>query len=533
MGKTMVSIGQTDSTITRSIMRDTVKTLVMQTGFDTDADVIFDDESVDSPRQIKNIFDGCFDKGIRTQYKSYVFVEYTDKMTEEGGWVNSMRGNDQTPPLFNDPAIGVRVTPRYVEHEANMTIRFRSNSKVKLNQWINALKATDSIKTHLGYVDVRYDYSFPYSFLDFIYDAWKMMDKHPSPTPDLKEYLTEHMRHDIQSRKNLNGTHSEVIAVERQMNVEGIADDKLFYETRQIQRGIYEVVLEYRFTYKRIVAAEMVFPALIYNEFIDAEYVHYFHTNSRLRNDSLYTKPISFIGNKLQNTEIDYYYMGDGGSRMVPWDDFFPTKPNENIQTVSLFPIKIDDDNPEKLFHIDDLTDDFMPSSVYNYIMQEKDHINKFNQSLVEVELYAIDEEERRIPVFMDADNNFVVNEDLDSRRRHYCRIGLKKDIPSIHPESLKRILNQKDLAIDLFELYDDGLEVTIDADEWQKRVGKIDRPGTDKSIPSLLLVVGDKITDYSFTRWVRKLKGTNEWFKNLRPTMPKYVGQYNISVRR
>lgn len=533
MGKTMVSIGQSDTTISRSIVRDTVRTLIENTGFDPGADIIFDDDTVDSPRMIKNIFDKCMSEGIRTHYKSYVFVEYTDKMTEEGGWVNSMRGNDQTPPLFNDPDIGVKVTPRYVEHEMILTLRFRSNSKVKLSHWINTLKVSDSINTHLGYVNIRYDYSFPYSYLDFIYDAWKMIDAHPSDTPDFKSYLKEHMRHDIQKRKNLNESHKEVIAVERQMNVEGTADDKMFYEERQIQRGIYEVSFEYRFRYRRVVAAELIFPAIIYNKFIDKDYVEYFHSNSRLRNDTLYTQPISFIDNKLQATEIDYYYMGDGGSRMVPWDDFFPAKPNEHIQTVSLFPIQIDETNTKLLFNIDDLTDRFLPKSVYDYIMAEKDHINKWNQSLVEVEVYSVGADERRIQVYMDNDYNFVTKESLDSRRRHYCRIGVKKDIPSIHPESLKRILSNKDIAIPLFQLYDDALVVTDSENEWTNKVGQIEKPGRDTSIPSMLLVAGDTITDYSFTRWARKLKGTNEWFKNLQPLRPRYVGRYNINVRR
>lgn len=533
MGRAFITIDQTDITVTRAIMRDAARFLVENTGFDKSAKIIFDDESVDSPRQIKNTFDGCLNsEGIRTQYRSYVFVEYTDRTTEHG-WVNSMREGRRTPPLFDDPAIGVQMNSRYIEHEAEMTMRFRSNSKAKLDQWLNALRASDAIRTHLGYFDITYDYAVPTPFLDFIHDAWKAIDAHPSETPSLKEYLADHLRGDISKRSNLNDTFSAVVAIERQKNVEGVPEDAMFWNTRSIQRGIYEVSLTYRFRYDRIVGVELTYPAVIYNSFIPREYVQAFHSPLRLRNDFDYTQSLTFIDNKLQDYEINYYYLGDGGSRMVPWDDFFPANPMANTQTVSLFPVRIDDANTKNLFNINDLTEKFLPKAVLDYVLSEKEHINRHLQSLVQFELYSVGEDEKKIFVHLDDEYNVLSAEPLDSRRRHYVRIGLLKDIPSIHPESLKRILNKPDIAIELFKLYDASLEVTDSEDEWKTRVGTEMPQGRDMTIPSLLFRTSKAITDYSFTRWVRKLRGTNEWFINLRPTMPKYVGQYNINVRR
>ncbi|CAH0448072.1 hypothetical protein SM033_00248 [Vibrio phage vB_VpaM_sm033] len=533
MAKALIAVDQTDITISQSIMRDTVKSLIAQTGFDPAAKIIFNDDTVDSPRHIKNMFDKCTETdGTRTQYMSYVFAEYTDRTTEDG-WAQSQRRRHLTRPLFEDKAIGVTVRPMYLEHEAKMTLRFRSNSRTKMTHWLNILKTTDVIKTHLGYIDISYDYQFPNEFLDFIVDAYDAMDDYPEPTPDLKTYLQEHFRSDIQKRKNLNGSAVDIVAFEVLKNVEGQADDQGFWNEQEIQNGIYEVTLNYTFRYERIVAVEMIFPAIIYNRFIKKEYVERFHHHFRLRNDDNYDRPITFIDGDLRSYEVNYYYIGDGGSRMVPWDDFFPEFPNPTTQTVSLFPFQVDLDNPRDVCNISDLSHDYVPEAIHKYINEQKDFINVINGSLVAFEVYSVGEDEEMIMVEIDDDYNIKTTRDMDGKRRHYMRVTLKKNIPSLHPDRLRYLLTMGQTAVDIFKLYDPTLETTTDAADWQRRVGFDMTPGRDKTIPSLLMMAGDNITDYSFTRWVRKLDSTDEWFVNLRPMMPKYVGQYNITASR
>lgn len=533
MGKAIIAVDQTDITISHSIVRDAVKDIVKQTGFDPEASLVFNDQTVDSPRHLKNMFDGCTQPdGTRTQYKSYVFIEYTDKTTEDG-WVQSQRARNLTRPLFNDPHTGIRIDPRYIQHEVKASIRFRSNSRVKLTHWLNMLRSTDAIRTHLGYVDISYDYALPPAFLDFIVDAWGNMDSHWTATPSLKDYLQEGFREDIQKRSNLDQSHTDIVAFEILKNTEGLADDALFWNEEEIAAGIYECTLEYTFRYERIVAMELTYPAVIYNKFIDKSYVEAFHHTFRLRNDENYDRPITFIDGDLRSYEVNYYYIGDGGTRMVPWDDWFPKFPRPDTQTVSIFPIQVDDDDPTNLFNLADIPEDYVPEAFMTYLKEESDYLNVFNGCLASIELYSVGEEEEMITTEIDSSGQVRSKRPMDSTRRNYVRFGLKKDIPSIHPERLKKLLNMGETAIGLFKLYDVTVTHTDDHLRWQREVGFDMSPGRDKTIPSLLLMTGDSISDYSFTRWVRKLNGTNEWFVNLRPMMPKYVGQYNMTASR
>jgi hypothetical protein len=532
MGKALVPVGQSDTTIVRRIVRDTVDQLIEKTNF-PDATLIFNDESVDSPRNLKNMFDGCYDDGgIRTQYKNYVFIEYEDVTTEQG-WINSLRTNKKTPSIFHDKEAGIDIYPHYLQHENTITMKFRCNDKSRMDAWLNGLRATDAIRLHLGYIDIGYDYNIPDIYLAFLYAAWENKSKLPGYDKDLKEYLNSWKSEAFQTRKNLNGTYTQAIAHEAQQNVEGQPEDAMFWNTREIQRGIYEVTLVYKFTYKRATALVMNFPALIYNRFIPSKFVKLLHSNFRLRDDYEYDRPIDFIDNDLRKHEIEYYYRGDGGSRMVPWDDWFPKEPVKETQTVTLFPVNVDLSNLHDVCNLNDVPDKYLPAGYKAYAASEWQTINLQGTGLLRIEMYEVGETENFNFIKVDQDLNMTTSRPMDPTKRNYLRIGLARDITDIHPDSLRRLLEKPDDAMQIFKLYDSTVELIDDASEWEERVGYDMEPGRDKSIPSLLLLSCDSITDYSFTRWARKLDDTAGWFVNLQSRRMRTVGQYNISARR
>lgn len=529
MGKCTIAVGQSDITIQRSVVREVVKQIIKNTGFDPAADLIFDDTE-DSPRQLKNAFDGCYTDGVRTNYKSYAFIEYDDNSTERG-WLESNRMKAELPSVFDDKESGIAIDALYVEHKVDMEIRFRCNDRSRLNQWINAVKVTDGLRLQLGIHSLRYDYSIPYVFLDFIHEAYDMKVSSGLYTKSLAEYTKECFADGIGKRSNLNDTHHEIIMNEIQHNVLGNAEDTLFWNTKSTGNGIYEVTLGYTFTYQRVTALTLHYPAIIYNQFIDQKYLDYFHRVINPENPEDFTKPINFIDGAVNTVKTDFYYLGDGGARMVPWDDFFPSKPYQHTQTVLLFPIQVDLNEPDLLFNLSDLTDEFVPPEVISYISAYPDYLNDATRSLLSIELYSVGEEETRLWTLVDADYNVRTKKTMNPRHRNYVRLSLNKTIIDLHPTILVELIKNKDIAFPMFKLYDANLEVTEDETFYRATIAHAKANGAKR--PSLLLQQGDALSRESVDQWLLVLKSSPGWFRNLVPKVNVQVGNYLIHASR
>lgn len=533
MGRAFIANSQTDITITRSIMRETVKGLMQRTGFPERADIIFDDDTVDGPRQLKNYFDGCYgESGVRTNYRSYVFVEYTDNLSEMG-WINSRRVHPVHAPIYDDSSNGVVLTPEYREHEVNMSIRFRCNDKVKLSSWINMLKSTDSVKTHLGYIDIRYDYAIPDAFLDFINTSYEMQQLLPGEKETLKEHLHKRFKQGVIKRSNLDGKHVTIAVNEVQENVEGYPEDKQFYNTKQIQRGIYEVTLDYKFFYQKIIGTVLTYPALIHNQFIPEKYLSIFSDQFRLRNDADAVKPLTFLDGKLNDYEIDYYYKGDGGSRMVPWDDWFPSTPVEDTQTVNIIPICVSDTDYSDVYNLRDLGEEYLPKAIVDYAESCWSVIGDNKACLLSVTVFSVGDEETLIPGVVDKNLNVRTIEPMDPKKRNYVRIALNRSPTLLHPDRLAAFLENAEVALGILKLYDADLQATDSAPVYNRVMPASVEPGRHKYLPSLLLTDGTKIIPKSFAIWVKQQESTPDWFVSLNPGLSKTVGTYNITTGR
>lgn len=535
MGKVRIPVGQTDVTITRSIAREAVKEIRRKTGFTEDSKILFMDQIGGGPRNPRSMFDKCYTKGIRTAYQDFILVEVEEEFTE-GGYMRRNKTMYDIPPIFHDKELGIRIIPEYAEAKQTLTIKFRANDLVKLNAWINGMRLTENLSGLLMDVDARYDFSIPYPYLQFLHHAHELReaDETVGYGEDLRTYLLTHFRQGVQTRKNMKTTnaHKEVIFQEVHRNTTGKVTEELFYKTREIDRGIYEVAVSFEFRYPRVIGLMLEYPAIIHNKFIDIAFPNAFMT--RTEHDGEHLKPVSFIGGAVEYPKNDYVYRGDGGSRMITWDEWFPKEPVGHTQSLSIFPVQVDVLNPNEMFSVYDLTEDILPKACVDYLeLYWEDHA-EYKESIVNFELYRVGEEENLQLVQVDEDLNLTSSTAMDPRKRNYVRISLLKDLAKINPVTLRALLRNPDVMKPIMMLYDSTTVFTDSMTEWMESMPHEIEPGRNPHIPSLVYSDADNGIDHrSFTLWLKKQRNTNEWFVNLRPNTARQVAVNNITVKR
>lgn len=466
MGKITMAIGQGDITVARSIARDTLKHIIEKTGYPKDYTILFSDESVDSPSQTKNFFNKCLDDGgVRTHYANYIFVEYKDSFTDHASLQS--KGLADHPYIFRDDKLGIEIRPEYARAKIEFNIRFRFNDYSALQGWVNALRITEGLKNLQHGVDVRYDYSIPYPFLEFLFCAHELREAQEGYGESLGEWIRQNKSKALQTRTNANMSHFEVIANEQQMNCHGAVNEELFYNTREIQQGVHEVVMDYTLNYSRIVGCTLLFPAIIHNQFIQKEFVEAFLPRYPWYDESKYAKPLSFLNNYVTPATIDRFYLGDGGTRLVEWDDWFPQDATSNRQTICLFPIRVNYADPYDVVNLNDIKDMYVPKAIKDYLKKYGHLHNELNKCLVQIEVYAVNEKETIRIVNIDDKLNVRTTKPLSIRDRNYVRVTLMRDPAKLPPIQTRELLKDPVLFFPILKLYDPETSVITNHDQW------------------------------------------------------------------
>ncbi|AXH70848.1 hypothetical protein [Vibrio phage BONAISHI] len=535
MGLVTKAVAQTDITVLQSIARETVNTIIDRTGFPADSEIIFTDDFVDSKRNRLNLFSQCYDeKGIVTKYGNFVFVEVEDQFTEEG-LLRNRHGIRPHSAFFNDPKLGIRMFPIYCESEMKLNIRFRSNSKTFLTNWINALRIRESAIDILIRSHIRYDYAIPHRFIEFLYKAWEMREANHGYGQDFADYCNEHFGEGYMIRSNSAMQDHELIMNERQMHTRGWVDEKMFYNARTIEDGIYEVVMPYSFRYQKITGVTLDYPALVHNNFIPNEYAQEFLHPLIKELREKYTRPLTYAGEHLLGPDETFIYLGDGGARMIDWDPWFPENHIKEYQTVLIFPFAVDEADDTLVCNLNELPEEYLPAGIKEYIVKYKDNWYVPNSMLCRIEVHGVSDEEVPHRVYIDEDYNIRTRDSLNPRDRNYVRIGIQRDFARLNPVHTRALLKDPEIFVPLLRLYNPETIFTDNVDEFRDYMPK--EPVLDdlQGLKPMIVSLPDNrgITDRSYLYWLRMQADTNEAFKNIRLTSSLGVATNNITVKR
>lgn len=534
MPRTMRTIPQTDRTITRRIVKQVVKDWFSQTGFTHDIEFVIVNEVMGSTKELRSHMEKNHKDSIRSGYNNFAFIEYTEK-TNSAGLGMAASNTPLMGYTFLDEQHGISLYPRYLKKDIEVSVRFRVKNKTDLEGWIAGLKLVHAQRLLVWKHAISYDVDIPAEYISFIKDAYTLKeggyDGAPAGIGDgetLKEYLGRCFHKGVSKRSTADGKYNDIIIRERQAEIINTITNPEFYDGKDINEGIYQISIPMSFRYQHPLAFNFITPPQIRNKVIDSKYVrawvpHIDTSKEDIEYPSILPKYFNF-------EETPNFHIGDGGSRLREWDDWFPNTYRRDLQTVTIVPTTIDVDNPKDVFNINDIPDKYLPKAFKNYFRKFHELGGYYVNSLVVIDLYEVGDEEKIIPHLLSDTLDITSYHPMNARNRYYVRISILKDLAKYNNMYTTRLLEAPDDALGIFKYYDDTVHLSDDTEYVRDVLPLINKPGAFKDQPSVLLNIPDKGIDvYSYNVWLRKLASTNIPFLSLASRRGRHVTQFNI----
>lgn len=529
MPKVLVPIKQKRSTVSRYVVTSVIKDMIRDTKLPAEmADNIIMVEAQGGVRNPKNISDACQSPNGRLPYTNMVFVSFTeDYESEEMTSNRAMKVMNRY--LFHDKKYGIIMHPEYTDTILRMDITLRFKDLSALTEWQGRMRLLDRAAAIALTHEITYDYSIPYSFNSFILEAFDMI--HSGDRTTIKDYATKNYGKGVTTRKNMTGSHIEIIAKEVQVEVKGRAEATDFYKTADFDNGIHQLSFSHRINFDQILGVTLEFPAVINNQIIDEKWIKAWIPNCPVNQPIGYTDK-AYIP-MLDHRPLDRFYRGDGGMRLIEWDDWFPKFVSQDTQTILIFPVMVDMNDRHAMFTLDDLDETVLPKPVKDYLAANVKWNGRYDESIIAIEHYRVGEEEVINQVKMSPNGEVRSYDPMDPTDRNYVRISVYKDLSKFHAKPLIELLDNPDIAVPLLKLYDANTVAVEGATSPPELPSNYDEAKRVK-YPSMLHVLdGGGITIFSFSLWLLKHPWVNREYKATPNRFHKTVMQEAIKAKR
>jgi hypothetical protein len=530
MTRITLPLSQEAITITKDVTLSVVRDFLDITGFPVEYTPVLVNELQGESKQLKNFFDICSDDKIRTNYQTYAFYEFTETHAEDDLLANNHRV-PITSYTVSDNKRQLYLNPLRHRAVIELTLKMRTMDLTMLNSWLSYFKVASSSQKLTYHIDANYNYAIPQDVIVFMVNSYDRLVAAGSEQT-MAEYLAEIVKVGTQTRSNATGTYVDIIGFEKQENCLAMITDISFFNSKEIDEGIYEVSVPIRFEYFKPLAFELDFPVFVANKPIDKYFIEKWVPAIDRKLHPVY-KQLWDKGLYSIN-QLSKYYTGDGGTRLYEYDEFYPVGAYEGTQTLTLFPFSVDLNDKQDVVNIKDLPDDLLPTSVINYISHFQSNGLKFSDSLIVLEIFEIGGEDTRLSHTIDKDLNIRTVGKMDENLMHYCRISIKKDLALLSPKATGLLLDMPKIAFPVLQLFDSTLKATYDYKAYHSVIPNEIPVGRLAGIMSLLLVTEKSINSRSFSIWVKKLNSTSEWLVNIRERFARKALGYGVtSLRR
>lgn len=448
-----MALDQKNISLRRSAELSIIKQLIKKSGFPSDAYITLNEDQGGVKSRRSNT-DSCQDP-VMTKHNNFVFVKSTERFTESGVMYNRNMEKYRRP-VFHNRDTNIVLYPTYGQVETSFEIEFRTRDLSTMNNWLLAMRARQGIKHLLKTHDVIYDYSIPDDIALFMYETYLMTERVDGYGIDYKTYLDKYMLAALEVRSNLTKTHKQAVIIEKQNGCRALHTDPMPYEPVQTEEGVYSLTVSYKVIYDQITALRLSFPLFIHNQMVDYKYIEAWTLPYGIVNETGY-KSGQWIYDNMLRTDFERYYRGDGGSRMVEYDDYFPRNPRREYRTVFLTPVQVSDTDANYLPAIGDIPNGKIPDVIGKYI-KAFHHIGfNYRDGPICIELYETDAKERRLELNITPEGVMSTKAPMVRRNQNYLMVSVTTDLSWIDGKTMKDLMDNPDIFIKIIELIDPG----------------------------------------------------------------------------
>lgn len=511
-----MALDQKNISLRRQAELSVINQFIDSTGFPDDA-IITLNEDQGGVRSHRSNTAQC-DDPVTTKHNNFIFAKTTEKFTDYGVLYNSNMEMYQKL-VFNNNDVGIQLYPIYGQVETAFELELRTRDLSVMNNWILKMRAKQGLKHLLSTYDIYYDYSIPDSIALFLYETYLMTEKVDGYGRTYADYVKEYFNKRPQVRKNISGEHEQPIIVEKHNGARAFYDDYMPYDAVTTEEGQYSLTVTFRVIYNQITSLRLSFPLFIHNQTVNMKYVNAWTKPYGIVNQMGY-KPGTWMFDNMSNEDFIRYYRGDGGSRMVEFDDYFPKEPRRDYLTMFLSPIQVNDNDLHKLPGLNDIPSGKLPDFVKDYVKEFQDIGFNYKDGPIIFEHYETGKEERRLQVEVSPNGDLRTKAPMVRRNQNYLCISVTKDFAWISGGVLRRLMKYPDILTKIILLIDPTCTF-----------GKL--PETKRGDVDILINQAGNVDDMSLYYWIRKTRKAGDGYLKTRYGESKRVSVSNVIAWR
>lgn len=435
-------MGSDQTTITRFIVNSFVNFFKRRTGLPDDFSLVFSEKSGDAVVREDTDNPGT----LNTAFANRIICEVTESFRQERP-ANYLPKGYSKKPIAEDKKIGLLLQQVYGTKKFTLGLKIRSHSEQTLRTWCNRMFMENTVSENVMVFDASYNWAIPTTFINFVKHVHGLIEANAGYGNTLDAYFDEIFSENVVDRYNRSGTVVTPSVNEIERSVVAVIDNSDFFSNIETTDGHYEVSFDVEFLMGIVTGFNLEFPMIVHNQFIDKEYRNGWMGANRVTRESTNMSVVGFTSPITER--FIRYYRGDGGERVIEYDDFFPKNIYKYTRTILLTPIKVSSLDLRDVIDLKTLSEPKLPQRVKNYISKFPEDSKEYMKSPYLIELIQIGEKEEYFPFTMGSELVIRADIDMDLRKRYYLRISYVTDHTKLHGEVYPKILSTPETAIE------------------------------------------------------------------------------------
>lgn len=442
MPSTVIDIENNFATITRFVTEGVMKQLMHITGIEG-AELVYNEPLGYGKNAAANSRPNA--PALKLDSKDYLIVTYNERFDRQA--IDPITSQEEHNYVFLHSKLGVRLRPVTSRANIEYTLTYRSKSYNKLSVWLSRFQRNKIIREPHNYHNIMYNYTIPDVIGAYIYDVYHLSEAVAPYGLTLKEFYQKHYTDGLMSRSNLSKTKNALaINVMSKKNLGYFTDLPETIESDK-DKLVHEVSFSYTLEYDKVVELLLEYQIYIHNQRIDKIYDRFFVKENYPTDESQGERTFSgFVHTATE--KLNWYKVQYKDIFFDPVDRWYHPTPTKFTSTVMMSPLQVSATDLRAIENINSFPDAKFPAMAKTIMQFFSDHVTTTYGFPFVLELFAVDNEIRSIPIEMDSSGVMTSTIDLDIRKRHYLRLSLLVDLRLLPIEILKLLCKHPDWII-------------------------------------------------------------------------------------
>ena len=460
--KVVIPITNSESTVTRLIVKSVIEQLMYTTEMAEIADIQYIPRGgITAMAQMNTV-----EEPLKLDVENHIQVEYKETTNDQFDY---SKYQFEYPAIFKASALGIQILPMHSKVQLEMTLTYKSKSYSDLTLWLAAFNRRLLNTVAMSYHDVLYNYTLPTDAMAYLTQVYDLMEAVAPYDITLNTFLQHHFcTEGIIVRQNLNDS-KQAMAI----NVKNTGCIGTFTQLPEIvetskEPPMSQVSFTYVLDYDRVNAIILEYQMYIHNQVIDLVFLRKYEDRRYHANPHAGNRTFTQAVNAVTQNQYGVADYPDAGTNTG--DGWAPTTIPPSTYTATVFPIQLDLTNLVDILDLTLLSQFNYPAWLISLMRVHSDKLCAFGVWPVNLELFEVNATNTLMPIFVNSEFHLTSKLVLNPRNRYYVRVSvltnlLKMDFSAMQkdPWNLNALLQWIDPAVNL-TIIGNGSWVTNDS---------------------------------------------------------------------